>query len=224
MRPVNKGTAPKSYANYKDAKDDLADKIGRYCSYCEMKVWNSIEVEHVIPRNNGGDPTSWSNFLLSCRYCNGIKNDRNISRTGYFWPDTDNTLRAFTYREGQSISADSNLSQNDKDLALSTIDLMGLDREPGALHEPSDADTRWRSRYETWQLANASYTDWQTCQTAEMKFQIVRTAIGTGHFSIWMEVFKNHTNIREELIKQFIGTDTTSFKDGVAILRPGGAI
>lgn len=60
----------------------LANQEG-YCSYCEMGVRNMVEVEHVVPRNHGGAPLEWENFLLSCRYCNGIKSNKNISRAGY---------------------------------------------------------------------------------------------------------------------------------------------
>ncbi len=48
MRPVDKGIASTKYSNYSDARHDLANVIGYYCSYCEMPVKNMIEVEHVI--------------------------------------------------------------------------------------------------------------------------------------------------------------------------------
>ncbi len=57
MRPVDKGTSPKTYTNYQDARDDLADRIEWVCSYCEMGVKNMINVEHVVPLAKGGSVT-----------------------------------------------------------------------------------------------------------------------------------------------------------------------
>lgn len=50
MRPVDKGAAPRVYTDYGQARHDLAVHIGYYCSYCEMRVFNSIEVEHILPK------------------------------------------------------------------------------------------------------------------------------------------------------------------------------
>ncbi|MBK9452257.1 MAG: HNH endonuclease [Bacteroidetes bacterium] len=85
MRCIEKGASPRQYKDYHDARNDLAGRIGWYCAYCEMRVTNMIEVEHVHPVNHGGNELDWNNFLLSCRYCNGIKTDRNTSRRGYLW-------------------------------------------------------------------------------------------------------------------------------------------
>ena len=38
MRPVNKGKAPRNYKHYSEAKDDLRDRLGSFCSYCEMNI------------------------------------------------------------------------------------------------------------------------------------------------------------------------------------------
>ncbi len=54
MRPINKGSAPRIYARYQDARDDLASIIGWYCSYCEMPVKNLLafqgEEQRVKPK------------------------------------------------------------------------------------------------------------------------------------------------------------------------------
>jgi len=44
MRPINKGTAPNIYTKYGEAKDDLRDKLGSYCSYCEMNISNGMDI------------------------------------------------------------------------------------------------------------------------------------------------------------------------------------
>ena len=49
MRPVDKGAAPqKEYKQYKDAEPDLEERIGAYCSFCEMSI------NHVAEKNSRG--------------------------------------------------------------------------------------------------------------------------------------------------------------------------
>jgi hypothetical protein len=146
MRPIEKGIAPKQYTNYQNSRSDLVQQIGWYCSYCEMPVKNMIEVEHVVPVKNGGKELDWDNFLLFCRYCNSVKVDRNTSRKGYFWPDIDNTFLAFSYTPVKMIEPNEQLTSTKMAIAQNTIDLMGLNRYPGSLNEPTEKDTRWRSR------------------------------------------------------------------------------
>lgn len=97
MRAIEKGDSTKNYKRYQDARNDLAAQTGWYCSYCELAVVHMIEVEHVVPKINGGDELAWENFVLSCKYCNSIKGARNKSRDGYIWPDRDNSDLAFDY-------------------------------------------------------------------------------------------------------------------------------
>ena len=46
MRPVERGAAPKAYKDYNLALNDLYERIGRGCSYCERKY--SGAVEHML--------------------------------------------------------------------------------------------------------------------------------------------------------------------------------
>ncbi len=200
MRPVDKGNAPKTYRNYGKARHDLAKKIGYYCSYCEMKVMNSIEVEHILPRNQGGEPLDWDNFLLSCKYCNTIKSDHNSNLSDYLWPDVDNTDLAFSYSEAEMIKPKTSISQSLQILAKNSIDLMGLDRFPGGSNKPTEADTRWRSRQKMWDLAKLSYNDWKEAPTIQMARQIARTSLN-GHYSIWIDVFKEDQIVLTEIDK-----------------------
>jgi len=222
MRPVDKGNAPKQYSHYRKARNDLAGRIGWYCSFCEMPTKNMIEVEHVVPIENGGAELDWENFLFSCRYCNSVKLDRNTSRNGYFWSDKHNTFLAFTYQSA-IIKANGQLNSSQVRIAQSTIDLMGLDRYPGGSNKPTNADTRWISRHESWRVANTSLADWNSSPSESMRRQIGRTASGTGHFSIWMEVFKNEPEVRKELISSFTGICRNCFNaEGNPIPRPNG--
>jgi hypothetical protein len=198
MRPVNKGNAPKVYIDYGDARHDLACRIGYFCSYCEMGVNNMIEVEHVHPIDNGGIPTDWNNFLLSCKYCNTVKSARNPSRLGYLWPDIDNTDLAFEYSEINVIEPKSALLPLLKSYAQATIGLMGLDRKPGGTTEPTFADMRWRSREEVWTIAKDNYNNWIEAPLPAMARSIANCSL-IGHYSIWQEIFKDIPIVTAEI-------------------------
>lgn len=228
MRPVNRSRNTTKYTDYHQARNVLADSIGWYCSYCEMPIKNMIEVEHVIPINRGGDPLSWHNFLLCCKYCNTVKSNNNPSRSGYFWPDKDNTFRAFEYKYGVPINVNPQLNSNAilKNIANNTIKLMGLNREPNSPNEPTKADTRWISRKEAWEMALISLEDYNIePNNVRLQDSIVRTAKANGHFSIWMEVFKNIPEMKVKFINTFIGTHTLSFdSNGIPVYRHMGQI
>lgn len=89
MRPVDKGAAPqKEYKQYKDAEPDLEERIGAYCSFCEMSINHVPEVEHKEAKACGGEELAWDNLLLSCKYCNTRKGthvgkgDKDINTSG----------------------------------------------------------------------------------------------------------------------------------------------
>lgn len=189
MRPVDKGNPLRQYTDYGDARHDLASILGYYCSYCEMKVYNSIEVEHVLPRNQGGVVVDWDNFLLSCKYCNTIKSDHNETLEDYFWPDKDNTDLAFSYSQNNEVSPAESLNNGLKEICRNTIALTGIDRIPGGNNEPTMADTRWRSREESWKVAMFSYNKWQEAPIEQLADVIAKTALSQGNYSIWVEVF-----------------------------------
>jgi hypothetical protein len=198
MRPVNRGGTTQTFSNYGKARHYLAGRIGYFCSYCEMKLYNSIEVEHMIPVNQGGGVVDWDNFLLSCKYCNTIKSDHNANLIDYVWPDRDNTDLVFDYSEVLVIIPKPTLNAGLLSKAISTINLMGLNRLPGTPNQPTVADTRWRSRKEIWDLAKLSYNDWKQVPVIQLARQIAKTSL-MGHYSIWSEVFKNEPMVLGEI-------------------------
>lgn len=212
MRPVNKGEAPKEYTKYNDARDDLFERIGMYCSYCEMVIKNMPAVEHVIPRDNGGEELNWDNFLLSCWYCNSNKGSRNKNREGYLWPDKDNTFKAFKYDYGVPISVNDQLIGAEKTKAENTIELFALDREPNTDKWKNHKDMRPISRMNTWAKAKESLKDWEAVPVEQVAKAICRTATSEGHFSIWMKVFEKHKSIIEMFIDSFKGTEKRYFE------------
>ncbi len=227
MRPVDKGIKEKPFKPYGKAKIPLAKALGWYCSYCEMPVIHKIEVEHVVPIAKGGAEFDWENFLLGCSYCNGSanKSDNNNSRVGYYWPDTDNTFRAFTYNQLGIIKPKITLSKSQKKIAHNTINLLGLDKAPYTNKKPSPADVRWMHRTSAWENAKDALKDWETGKSDPLKHSITREAVATGFFSIWMTVFKNHPILKRSFIENFPGTAPNCFdKQGNTVPRKGGLL
>lgn len=223
MRSVHRGIAPNTYTNYKAARNDLAGRLGWFCSYCEMPVKNMIEVEHIHPVANGGNELDWNNFLLACRYCNGVKSNNNANRAGYFWPDVDNTPLAFLYSELDIIEPAIGLQPHETTTATATINLTGLNRTPHSGNEPTDADSRWIARLSALGVINDSYNDWLTNQNAAFARQIARTATGHGFYSFWMLKFAGIQLVIDAINAEFTGTYVPQNNTvGAKTLRPNG--
>ena len=227
MRPVDKGAAPAVYAHYKDARVDLIGHLGDYCSYCERQIETHLAVEHIQPQ--GQCPrlrNSWGNFLLSCVNCNSSKGRRSVALHDYFWPDRDNTLRAFEYVNGGLVQPHANLVAADHVRARDTIALTGLDKFPGNPgRQPTDYDQRWLRRQEVWQMAKKDRDRLTDQDTTAMREQIVETAIAHGMFSIWWTVFDGDIDMRQRLRQAFIGTDGASFDiNEIPVPRVGGQL
>jgi len=108
MRPVERGGIPqengvnKVVRDYKDWRQDLIDRIGNYCSYCNMTLNDSPQVEHVTPKNPrpgqvAGALLDWNNMLLACGPCNRAKGNQPNSNQTHYIPDYHNTHLAFEY-------------------------------------------------------------------------------------------------------------------------------
>jgi len=201
MRPVNKGVSPNSYNKYNEAKDDLRDILGTYCSYCEMNISNQPDIEHVSPKSKNPElETDWNNLLLACKTCNVIKSNDNQDREGYIFPDTDNTAFAYIYSKTEVI-VNPTLSKDEKELAISTYNLVNLNRKKDTKNR---IDDRRFARLIEWDKALDSLEDYVQCNTPEMKRQIGRSP--SGFFSSWLEVFKAYPEIKEEILKNVKGS------------------
>lgn len=213
MRPVDRGAAPAAYTKYQDAGPELRARIGDYCSYCERRIETNLAVEHIQPKSLvPALITDWNNFLLACTNCNSTKGNTPISLVDYFWPDTDNTLRAFAYFPGGLIRPHSTLLQVKATKAAATLDLTGLDRYPGNPGKvPTISDQRWRRRLETWQLAKKGRSRLADQNTVVVRELIVENAIARGMFSIWWTVFAGDVDMRRRLREAFAGTHGASF-------------
>ena len=215
MRPVNKGDHPQEngkkivFKEYSDARPFLIDRLGDYCSYCEMQLDAGLAVEHVKPKSLHPDlELEWSNFLLACPNCNPTKNAKDVVLQNYFWPDVDNTSRAFVYDESGIVRASDKLTRHEFTIAEATIKLTGLHKD--ALNS-SNSDRRWMKRRNTWRKATHSKERLQRNDSEELREQIVETV--HGYWSIWMTVFKDDKDMLQRFITSFPGTCVECFDD-----------
>ncbi len=218
MRPVDKGTSPyTSIKDYADALPYLENRIGIYCSYCELPLRHTPHVEHKESKNSGGALTNWDNLLLACVYCNSRKLEQ--IKVGHanlcIWPDKNNTFLAYNYENGMPVLNDtylSTLDQNIYDKAKKLFDIIVLDNIPS---NPKDKDRRWKHRLETLGIAKESLHDWVILKETEYKDlsinNIRRCAVSSGFFSVWMTVFRNEVEIKNLIIEVFMGTAKDCF-------------
>jgi uncharacterized protein (TIGR02646 family) len=218
MRPIERGQCPvdedgnnKEYSTYMHARSDLINKLGEYCSYCEMHLDSSLAVEHKLCKDmNPHLERNWENFLLSCINCNSTKGKININLSEYYWPDTDNTFRAFDYIDGGIIQVSESLSPTEKEIATNTLILTGLNKGPGT-NNPKASDRRWLNRLVAWDKAKRAFGRLQQNNNKSMREQITETAISNGYWSIWMTVFKNDKDMLNRFISSFPGTAMNCF-------------
>lgn len=212
MRPVERGSCPtdaegiaKIFREYQDARGDLISRLGEYCSFCEARLGASLAVEHKLPKNLHPQlEKDWNNFLLACTNCNSTKGKKNIVLTDYYWPDRDNTARAFIYLTGGLVHVNKNLTDAEQPQALKTLHLTGLDKTP--INNPTMSDRRWLNRREAWDSAERSLKNLKSNDTPCMREQIVELARAKGFWSVWMTVFRDDKDMLERFINAFEGT------------------
>ncbi len=249
MRPVKRGNAPlneegnpKVYRKYGNARRDLVNRLGEYCSYCEMHLDTSLAVEHIIPKTHFPHlELAWSNFLLACTNCNSTKGAEPESGdlSPYYWPHIHNTFLAFDYDDEGVTKAASHLNPAQTQKAKRTIDLMGLDAKPD---KENASDRRWQNRQEAWRdaqdckadiadtlsdLAGRISSERLERVVNRIKDGAIRTAKAKGYWSIWMTVFQNDADMIARLVNasNFKGTDTACFdRNFQALERVGGEL
>ena len=228
MRPVDRGAPPaEEYSTYRNAAPELEARLGRYCSYCERQIETHMAVEHIQPKSRVRTlARAWSNFLLACVNCNSCKGSTAIMLNDFFWPDVDNTLRAFCYLPGGVVTPNPALDKSLKAKAVASLALTGLDRYPcGPGPAPCRSDKRWVKRRETWQKARYALYRLQSNDSIVLREQIVDTAEATGLFSIWWSVFDGDGDMRRRLRDAFPGTHRASFDaDENLVPRAGGQL
>lgn len=211
MRPVNRGNIPKQedgvtdkvYTSYKQAKDDLRNILGSFCSYCEMNIDNQPDIEHVSPKSKNTElENEWDNFLLACKSCNTIKNNNNENRGGYVFPDTHNTSFLYEYSiDGVSVKDD--LPDDIKSLATATFNLVQLDRK---LDTSDRLDDRKVARNNSWEKAQEAFKDFiELSDNDAMIRQTARSC--NGFFSMWIQIFKDYPKVKKAILENINGTE-----------------
>lgn len=225
MRPVDKGSSPyKTIKKYQDALPYLEEKIGKYCSYCEMPIRHVPEVEHKVSKKHGGELTAWENLLLGCKYCNTRKKAETTThnKEDYLWPDEKNTAIAYKYINGFPTVNEADLKELDPtgksyEKAQNTYKLVGLGNEPDL--EKGEKDKRLPERNASYYRALESLECWKHVKDApdefkkDMQKQIIMTAVSDGFFSVWMYVFIEEPQILSALIDNFPGTNKAFFEE-----------
>lgn len=233
MRPVLRGDPPKDshgnpipFRDYKEARDPLIDRMGDDCSYCEIPLLATADVEHIQPKSsNPSLALTWENFLLACSSCNSVKGRKDINLVDYYWPDRDNTFLAFVYPQDLPPEVATGLNNAQKTVAERTLKLTGLDRAPG---NPllTKRDRRWKKRLTAWGKALRAQHLLKTTDHASMRESIVNTATSTGFWSVWMTVFQQDADMRNRFIDHFSGTRASGGFNphGQPVPRPGGRL
>jgi hypothetical protein len=145
----------------------------------------------------------------------------------FYWPDSDNSLRALAYTRGGLIIPNPDLVAADQiQKALATINLTGLDKYPSNQGRmPTSSDRRWERRREIWDLAEKGKARLAANDCVELREQVVETALGRGMFSIWWTVFAGDSDMRRRLREGFVGTHGGSFdNDENLVARAGGQL
>ena len=232
MRPLAKGAPPQTeYTHYRDALDELADRIGHFCSYCEQPIAHAPEIEHVRPKSL--EPClerSWDNLLLGCSSCNRIKGDKPVDLTLVAMPDTDNTFRGLKFFEGGKIEVSPHLTDEQAVMMGHVVELVKLGRHPDAekrADQPTCRDKRSKLRSDVWDMATNALKEFEQNPVIANPIAdwIVCLAAARGFFSVWMTVFCDHPDMLKRFIEAFPGTDRVCFdNEGQAVCRPGGRI
>lgn len=227
MRPINKGSTPLidgnpiRVSNYRNWRRHLIDRIGFYCSFCNMRLNDSPQVEHVTAQDL--DPSlelEWSNMLLACGPCNRSKSAIPCPPTTHYMPESHNTHLAFEYfltthprnnlpaafvrsRQGVSIQAKAN----------NTISLCALDRD--TTRTPDQVtDLRWKYRAEikiSASIWRREFDEWGSLQINGFVRLLKEMVQNAGFWSIWFETFHDIFEIRMMLVQDIPGTDLGSF-------------
>ena len=233
MRPVFRGPVPvkangqpKTVSKYAQWRADLLTRMGKYCSYCNMRLNDSPQVEHVAPKSKGPSTRllDWNNMLLACGPCNRAKSDTDCPVTTHLLPDYHNTHLAFSWqvvahpeRPGELaciIVPKNTLTPAALAKAQATIGLCQLDR---ITNDPTASDLRWQTRLEALVAAQEVRLSWNQIALADpgllpsIVLLVQHAALAYGFFSIWFDVFHDVPVVKAMLLNSFPNTERSCF-------------
>ena len=217
MRPVCRGPQPDGLdiKQWGDALEGLVERIGDYCSYCEMPLPNGPQVEHVKPKKHfPEDALNWENFLLACGYCNGTKKDNpQDDCSNYIWPDKDNPLVYLEYVPDAVPQIRATSDQEGH--VAATLCMIGLTRDANSKPRATKKDVRWRKRRDAWWWAlkqRQNFQDYPEVFASPAGRDLLKQAVTkTGFFSVWMAAFSGIAEIQNLILSSFVGTATDCF-------------
>ena len=214
MKPVNKGETITGFTKHGQAKPELINRLGAFCSYCECEGSpTQLHVEHIYPAADAAHPglaTNWKNFLLACNTCNIYKRLclGDGRQTGLLrrclWPHLDNTFRAFDYHPDGRVTIKPGLSPALTSLAEFTRDMVGLMRSPASAQDYQNLGIAYdgvRRRGDAWRIAENALASYLENPSTNMLRTVQDNCLKTGYFSVWMEVFRLHPIVRQALIE-----------------------
>ncbi|QTD51067.1 HNH endonuclease [Sulfidibacter corallicola] len=225
--------------DYGDAKVYLVERIGPYCSYCELFIGLGANraIEHKIAKAYRPSlRNTWTNLLISCTMCNSHKTQfdgkppsnakpgRDFDLDAFLWPDRDNTMLAFEYRENGDIDADTSHPANVLAKAQNTIGMFRFNQED------SKSDTRKALRRAIWHTAKRHLNNVEKARQNGANWDDILTdlldiAKHRGFWTVWMVVFQDHPEVLKALIEGFAGTASSCFDEqGRPLKREGGRI
>ena len=212
MRPVTRGASPQThdYGDYRDAFGPLVGRIGPYCSYCERLIPTVLAVEHIQAKNPAKSyehlKGRWTNYLLGCVNCNTTKKDKDVQLNATCLPDRDNTAVAFDYSKDGRVVPAPGLNAVDAKIAEDTLKLTGLEKPTSGITDENGKLVyvdRASQRMSIWLMAESCQVDLAESPTPAMRRAIVKAAMTSGLFSIWMKVFEQDQEMRRMLIEGF---------------------
>lgn len=225
MRPIDRGFVPLkkdgkpvTVKDYKAWRKHLIERIGAYCCFCNIRLTDSPQVEHVIAQKI--DPTKaldWDNMLLACGPCNRTKSDKPCPPNTHYLPQFHNTHLAFSYKLASvshperkneayvGLKATKGLRKNK---SKNTISLCALDRDTTS-ELPKATDLRWKFRGQaiiTAALARKSYI-----QKPEYWVLFKTLVLASDCWSVWFNTFADMPEARKILVESFPGTARNCF-------------
>jgi uncharacterized protein (TIGR02646 family) len=228
MRPIDRGDWPldddgnrKRYSNHRSWRKDLIDRIGSYCSFCNMRLTDSPQVEHVIAQNIDHNlALDWDNLLLACGACNRVKSDHPCPPSTHYLPQFHNTHLAFDAVLTAHPESPDELAAfvtfkdapADEVKTRNTIALCALDRD--TTREFSQiTDARWRDRAQAMLTANIWRVSWDGGRMNPSEFArlLVTVVEGRGFWSVWFDRFIDVPEVRRALVEAFPGTRRSCF-------------
>ncbi|MCY4005762.1 MAG: HNH endonuclease [Rhodobacteraceae bacterium] len=231
---MTKGPSPRkdAYPHYRDALDDLTDRLGSFCSYCEQQIQHRPEIEHVQPKSlEPGLERCWENLLLGCATCNQVKSNKSVNLDQVALPDRDNTFRGLSFHKDGRLEVSDDLTDPQAKLMKRVVRLVRLDRHPDCKNKddrPTPRDKRAELRRDVWDIATEALNTFekiglQPTNSGRIACLIVNLAVAKGFFSVWMTVFRDHPDMLNRFIQAFPGTDAGSFNNvGQPVSRAGG--